>query len=101
MISRSDHYVEVVNKRAAVYDRSGRLQVGPFTMNQLFTDAAKEWEDDICATTNEGDPVVAYNERAGVFVMSQFAFRTVEEPNADGEQANARGRARDVVHRGV
>jgi hypothetical protein len=64
-----NHYVQMVNLRYAVFDRQGRLLVGPLPTNTLFGPLG-----DICGVTNEGDPIVLYDQLADRWLLSQFGF---------------------------
>jgi hypothetical protein len=63
-----DHYIQMVNLSMAIYDKSGTLLYGPFHPNELWPNG------DVCRTTNDGDPVVLYDQLADRWVISQFAL---------------------------
>jgi hypothetical protein len=63
------HFVQMVNVRYAVYDRSGHAIVPPVETSVLF-----EPLGDICGVTNEGDPIVAYDQFADRWILTQFGF---------------------------
>jgi hypothetical protein len=58
-----------VNLSFAVYDRSGTKLYGPAAGNTLWTDLGG-----VCATQNDGDPIVQYDHLADRWLMSQFAL---------------------------
>jgi hypothetical protein len=61
-------YVQAVNTVFAVYDKStGDRLFGPAPQSDLFNSG-------ICATHDDGDPIVVYDEAADRFVLSQFAL---------------------------
>ena len=64
-----NHYVQMVNLVGTIYDKSGNILVGPFP-NNLFFDGF----GGLCETTNQGDPIVLYDEEADRWLVSQFAF---------------------------
>jgi hypothetical protein len=64
-----DHYVQMVNASFAIYDKTGTLLAGPSNINTLWSGFGG-----LCETTNRGDPIVLYDEAAGRFLVSQFAF---------------------------
>ena len=65
-----NHYVQWVNLSFAVFNRSGSLAYGPFNGNQLWnTQTASP-----CYQTNDGDPIVLYDELADRWLLSQFAL---------------------------
>ena len=65
-----NHYVQMVNVSFAVWDKAGNLLLGPLSNNALWLGFGG-----VCQFTNEGDPIVLYDELADRWMMSQFAFR--------------------------
>ena len=64
----STQYVQWNNTSFAVFDKTtGALQYGPAAGNTLFQALGG-----ICASHNDGDPVVSYDILAGRWVLSQF-----------------------------
>lgn len=62
-------YVQWNNTSFAVFDKTnGALQYGPAAGNTLFQSLGG-----VCASHNDGDPVVSYDILAGRWVLSQFA----------------------------
>ena len=73
-----NHIVEVVNQSIGVFDKQGRLAPGfPKAINALFAgfDAGP-----VCRDTNDGDPVVVYDQLADRWLVSQFAFPAFPNP---------------------
>jgi hypothetical protein len=64
-----NNYVQIVNLSFAVYDRSGNLQYGPVDTNTLWQGFGGP-----CQRTNDGDPIVLYDQQAGRWMLSQFAL---------------------------
>jgi hypothetical protein len=64
-----NHYIQAVNISFAIYDRAGNTLVGPSPINALFTGFGGP-----CETTNNGDPIVRYDELADRWLVSQFAI---------------------------
>lgn len=64
-----NHYVQMTNLSFAIYDRSGMLLYGPVLNNTLWGPLGN-----VCATSNDGDPVVLYDEAVDRWLMSQFAL---------------------------
>ncbi|HET8723839.1 MAG TPA: MYXO-CTERM sorting domain-containing protein [Anaeromyxobacteraceae bacterium] len=63
------HYVEAVNSAFAVYDkRTGALLQGPADLQSLFASSGSG-----CASTNDGDPQVLYDQLADRWIVSQFS----------------------------
>ncbi len=61
-------YVQWNNTSFAIFDKTtGALQYGPAAGNTLFQALGG-----VCATHNDGDPVVSYDILAGRWVLSQF-----------------------------
>jgi hypothetical protein len=67
-------YAQTVNLTFAVYNKTGTLLFGPIPTNQLFSGFGGA-----CQTTNDGDPIVKYDDIANRWVVTQFAF-----PNGSG-----------------
>src|SRR5437764_6011804 len=64
----STQYVQWNNTSFAVFDKStGALQYGPAAGNTLFQSLGG-----VCASHNDGDPVVSYDILAGRWILSQF-----------------------------
>ena len=63
-----NHYVQMVNKQFAVFDKAGNIVFGPVDTNTLWTGFGG-----ICETLNQGDPIVVYDQLANRWLISQFA----------------------------
>jgi hypothetical protein len=62
------HYIQWVNTRWAVYDKTDGTQIqGPTPGNSFFVGFGGK-----CETTNPGDPIALWDPRAERWVMSQF-----------------------------
>jgi hypothetical protein len=67
-----NHYVQMVNLVYAVYDKTtGGLLGGPWAGNALWVAANT---NDACELTNDGDPIVLYDQLADRWLLSQFAL---------------------------
>lgn len=64
-----NHYVQWVNLSFAIWDKSGNLLYGPAAGKTLWSGFTG-----LCETTNQGDPIVQYDQLADRWLMSQFAF---------------------------
>lgn len=64
-----NHYVQMVNSALAIYDKRGRLLVGPSPINSLWKGFGGP-----CETDNDGDPVARYDHLADRWLVSQFAI---------------------------
>jgi hypothetical protein len=62
------HYVQMVNTHTAIYDKQGHLLYGPFTPNSLWPAGGP------CNISNNGDPVVLYDQLADRWLLTQFAL---------------------------
>ena len=70
-----NHFVEVVNNRVRVYDKSGQPLTPPFRQSSLFAAVGG-----LCATVDDGDPIVLYDKLADRWQISQFAFTSTTAP---------------------
>ncbi|MBI4259050.1 MAG: hypothetical protein HY658_00655 [Actinobacteria bacterium] len=69
-----NHYVQMVNVSTAVYDRAGNEVLGPFPTSAFWAGFAAG--GGVCRDTNQGDPIVLYDQLADRWLVSQFGFRT-------------------------
>jgi|GEM_PF-6867533 len=65
----SDHYVQIINSVTTIFDKSGNTVLGPFPNNAFWTGLGGD-----CEATNQGDPIVLYDEETERWFVSQFAF---------------------------
>ncbi|HEV2045363.1 MAG TPA: carboxypeptidase-like regulatory domain-containing protein [Chthoniobacterales bacterium] len=65
-------YVQMVNTVFSVYDKAGTRLSGPTAINALFSALPASSR---CRATNDGDPVVVYDQLADRWLLSQFAVR--------------------------
>jgi len=70
-----DHYFQMVNQGFAIWDKSGNLLYGPVDNITLWDGFEGPW-----SSTNDGDPIVVYDEYANRWIATQFAL-----PNSPGE----------------
>ncbi len=64
-----NHYVQWVNISLSIFDKTGKLLMGPVAGNTLFSGFGGP-----CETTNDGDPIVLYDHLADRWFLSQFAL---------------------------
>jgi len=64
-----NHYVQWINSIIEIFDKSGTSLVGPIAGNTVFAGFGG-----ICEDTNNGDPIVIYDEGADRWNISQFAL---------------------------
>ena len=69
-----DHYVQLVNVKMAVWDKTGNLLYGPVDINTLWDGFGGACEND-----NDGDPIVLYDDMADRWMISQFALSNLSE----------------------
>jgi len=63
-----NHYVQAVNLLLKVFNKSGQGLLGPIPISTLFSGLGG-----LCATTDDGDPIVLYDPLADRWLVSQFA----------------------------
>ncbi|MBN2891176.1 MAG: hypothetical protein JXL97_04845 [Bacteroidales bacterium] len=71
-----NHYVQMVNCNLQVFDKSGNSVYGPVDNSTIWSGFNGSWTG-----TNDGDPVVLYDQVADRWFVSQFAVNT-----GDGSQ---------------
>lgn len=69
-----DHYFQMVNSGFAIWDKEGNLLYGPADNITLWDGFPGPW-----SSTNDGDPIVLYDEYSDRWIASQFAL-----PNSNG-----------------
>ena len=75
----TDYYVQWVNIDFAIFDKSsGALVYGPANGNTLWSGFGG-----LCESTNDGDPIVKYDQLAGRWVMTQFALDQTNDEYAE------------------
>jgi len=66
-----NHYFQMINLSFAIWDKQGNKLYGPVDNSTLWAGFVGPW-----AGTNDGDPVVLYDEMADRWMASQFAIHT-------------------------
>ena len=66
-----DHYFQMINLSFAIWDKQGNLLYGPVDNSTLWQGFIGPWTG-----TNDGDPIVLYDELADRWMASQFAINT-------------------------
>ena len=64
-----NHYIQWVNLTFAIYDKQGQVLEGPESGRTLWQGFGGP-----CETSNDGDPIVLYDEMKDRWFMSQFAL---------------------------
>jgi hypothetical protein len=75
-----NNYVQWVNLHFEIFDRTGTALQAPKPGNALWSGFGAGTSASVCATTNQGDPVVRYDRMADRWIFTQFAF-TVDRHN--------------------
>jgi hypothetical protein len=65
-----NHYFQIVNLSFQIFDKEGNSLYGPADNSTLWSGFIGPWTGH-----NDGDPIVAYDELADRWVVSQFALR--------------------------
>src|ERR1035437_7993004 len=68
-----NYYVQQTNLLVRVWNKSGTPLTNPFKLSSLFT-VANGGPGGVCSTTDQGDPVVLYDQMADRWILSQFGF---------------------------
>jgi len=71
-----NHYIEAINSSFKVFDKNGNTLAGPTTYNSLFAPLTGT----PCNGANDGDPFVFYDQLADRWVISDFAFASLNGP---------------------
>lgn len=66
-----NHFFQMMNLSFAIYDKNGTKLYGPAASNTLWSGFPGPWSG-----TNDGDPIILYDELADRWVASQFAIYT-------------------------
>lgn len=64
-----DHYFQMINLSFAIWDKDGNKLYGPADNSTLWSGFIGPWTG-----TNDGDPIILYDEDADRWVASQFAI---------------------------
>jgi hypothetical protein len=71
-----DHFFQWVNTSFSLYAKdTGALVTGPLPGNTFFSGFPG-----LCASTNNGDPLVLWDDQAERWIVSQFAFTSTANP---------------------
>lgn len=66
-----NHYIQGVNGSVGIYTKSPLTRVVGLSLNAFFTAAGATGA---CATGNQGDPTVVYDQISGRWIISDFAW---------------------------
>jgi len=70
-----NHYVETSNVAIKIFDKNGNTLSGPTSFNSFFSTLPAP-----CGNANSGDPFVFYDQVADRWVVSDFAFASLNGP---------------------
>jgi hypothetical protein len=76
-----NHFVQTVNGGIAVWDKQGHLLFGSKLLNVLWTGYIGTNPGNACATENDGDPVVLYDQLADRWLITQFSVPNTKGPD--------------------
>jgi hypothetical protein len=65
------HFIQTVNTSVGVFRKSDGVRLAAFTFNTFFSSAATGTP---CDNSNQGDPVVVYDQLANHWIISDFAW---------------------------
>jgi hypothetical protein len=65
-----NHYIEAINESIRIFHKSGNTLSGPTSFNSFFSGLTGT----PCTNANDGDPYVIYDQAAGRWLISDFAF---------------------------
>jgi hypothetical protein len=74
-----NHFVQMVNSSFAIYSKSGAVLSPPKAINSLWSLIPNS----TCATHNNGDPIVIYDQLADRWLLSQFTVQSGSEDYAE------------------
>jgi hypothetical protein len=66
-----DHYFQMINLSFSIFNKNGQLLYGPVDNSTLWDGFIGAWTG-----TNDGDPIVVYDQLANRWMASQFAVNT-------------------------
>jgi len=66
-----NHFFQMINLSFAIFDKTGTLLDGPYDNSTLWDGFIGSWTG-----TNDGDPIILYDEQADRWMASQFAVNT-------------------------
>jgi hypothetical protein len=69
-----NHYIQAVNTSIGIFDKATGTRLAAFTFNNFF---AANGGSGVCATYNSGDPIVLYDQISGRWIITDFAFSSV------------------------
>ena len=61
-----NHYMQTINVKYTIYDKTGILLAGPTNLNTLFSGVPG-------ATHNDGDPIILYDDQADRYMVAEFS----------------------------
>ncbi|MBI5932151.1 MAG: hypothetical protein HY867_00475 [Chloroflexi bacterium] len=68
------HYVQAVNTSIGIFRKSDGARLAAFTFDNFFS---ANGGTGMCATNNNGDPIVLYDQVSGRWIISDFAWADI------------------------
>jgi len=65
-----NHYMQMVNTRFQIWDKSGNSLLGPLNLGTIWAGFPGPWQSSL----NDGDPVVLYDDLADRWLATQFSL---------------------------
>ena len=65
-----NHYMEMVNVRFQIWDKTGTSLLGPLNLGTIWSGFPGPWSSSL----NDGDPIVLYDEAADRWFVAQFSL---------------------------
>ncbi len=84
-----DHYVQAVNGGIAVWSKSGSIVMSPKLLKTLWAGYVGTNTGNGCATQNDGDPVVLYDQLADRWFVTQFSLPNYDQSKGPSFQCVA------------
>lgn len=64
-----NHYIQMINVAFQIWDKNGNSLYGPYDNSTIWDGFVGDWTG-----TNDGDPIVLYDQDADRWLVSQFSF---------------------------
>lgn len=64
-----NHYFQMVNTKAQIWDKNGNSLLGPVNLSTFWASLGSPY-----STSNDGDPIVLYDEMADRWLVTQFCL---------------------------
>ena len=68
------HYIQAVNTSIGIFSKATGVRLAAFTFNSFFS---ANGASGVCATGNQGDPYVLYDQVSGRWIITDFAWSNI------------------------